>query len=118
MADELVCITCPLGCRLSVEKMGETDLRVTGNRCARGEAYAREEYLSPKRVVTATCSAVGQGAHRIPCRTTAAFPKERIPELLAAVYALKVEKPVKRGDILLGNVLGEGMDLIVTRTME
>ena len=32
----------------------EPDIAVTGNKCAKGESYAREEVLAPKRVVTAT----------------------------------------------------------------
>jgi CxxC motif-containing protein len=137
---EMICITCPIGCHLQIEKLSETDIAVTGNRCARGEKYAREELLSPKRVVTATCrarspskpaagipkaeavSAFGGpgGAHRprrVPLRTKGAFPKERIPELLKAIYDLELELPVQRGQVCMADALGTGVDVIVTRTM-
>lgn len=136
---EIICITCPLGCHLSIKRISDADITVTGNRCPRGETYAREELLFPKRVVTTTCRAVrpplaagvgyggekiGSGAalflyapRRVPVRTSAAFPKERIPELLALAASLKIGLPVRRGDVLVRDILGTGIDLIATRTI-
>ena len=85
MERELVCITCPMGCRLTVS--GTVDaaapgeaLVVTGNRCPRGAVYAREELLNPHRTVTATCAGVDASGRRvrIPVRTDAPYPRERI----------------------------------------
>ena len=143
MSQELVCITCPMGCHLTVESLAGGEIQVSGNRCPRGAVYAREETLAPKRVVTATCGlgrpcagaacagAIGADAaglapgheslsapRRVPCRTTAAFPKESIDALLEALYALEVALPVKRGDVILPNALGTGIDVIATRSIE
>jgi CxxC motif-containing protein len=119
-----------MGCHLHIERISDTEITVTGNRCPRGEVYAKEEILSPRRVVTATCAAdIPPDAaalnysenlyrpRRVPVRTTAAFPKERIPELLTQIYALKVKLPVKTGQVVLSNALGTGIDIIATRTM-
>ncbi len=121
-----------MGCHLSIERLSENDIAVTGNRCARGEQYAREEMLSPRRVVTATCrtateagAGVGAGAaansqyrpRRVPLRTSAGFPKECIPELLALIYSLELRLPVKRGQVAIPDALGTGVDVIVTRSM-
>lgn len=127
MIHELTCITCPMGCRLVAERSGEEGqtLTVTGNRCPRGAAYAREELLAPKRTVTATCRAFGAAlaggakgaAKRIPCRTAAPFPRERVDELLAAIYALEEPLPVKRGKVIIRDALGLGIDVVATRTL-
>jgi len=61
MERKLVCISCPLGCRLTVTWEDERDITVKGNRCAKGESYAQEEILAPKRVVTATVAVAGPG---------------------------------------------------------
>jgi len=127
---EMICITCPMGCHLHIEQISDTEIAVTGNRCHRGEVYAKEEILSPRRVVTATCpidmSSDVANSHcfenmyrprRVPVRTTAAFPKERIPELLSQIYALKVKLPVTAGQVVLHDALGTGIDVIATRTM-
>lgn len=128
-----------MGCHLSIERLSENDIAVTGNRCARGEQYAREEMLSPRRVVTATCkvapssiattpASIAAAApidavadlskpRRIPLRTKAAFPRERIPELLALIYGLEMELPVRRGQAAIADALGTGIDVIVARTM-
>ncbi len=122
---EMICITCPMGCHLSIERPSEREIVVSGNRCPRGEKYAREELLSPKRVVTATCRAfapagASSGAdrpRRIPLRTNAAFPKERVPELLKVIYGLELRLPVQRGQVAIADALGTGIDVLVARTM-
>lgn len=127
MKETLTCITCPLGCRLEAERSAGGEFAVTGNRCPRGAAYAREELLAPKRVVTATCRVAAAGARpreadplakRIPCKTSAPFPKERVGELLEAIYRVEVALPVARGAVLLSDALGTGIDLVATRSIE
>jgi CxxC motif-containing protein len=121
VSEELTCITCPMGCRLSVDRSGGGEISVSGNRCPRGAAYAREELLAPKRTVTATCRAAGggtaSGARRIPCRTSAPFPKDRVDQLLGEIYALEAALPVERGGVLIRDALGLGIDVIATRTL-
>lgn len=130
---EMICITCPIGCHLSIEKISDEEILVTGNKCQRGAQYAREELLSPKRVVTATCrlkqplnqtGTIGQAEagslhkpRRVPVRTVEAFPKERIPELLALLYQHEVVLPVERGQVILPNALDTEIDVIAERTM-
>jgi CxxC motif-containing protein len=110
-----------MGCRLTIERLPEAngEFVVSGNRCPRGAAYAREELLAPKRTVTATCRAVGgdAGIRRVPCRTAAPFPKERVDELLAAIYRIEARLPVERGSVLIKDALGMGIDVVATRTL-
>lgn len=46
----LICITCPKGCHLTVDE--GNDYAVTGNSCPRGAEYARNELLHPVRMIT------------------------------------------------------------------
>ncbi len=128
MSEELICITCPMGCHLTVDKQADGSLAVTGNRCPRGVKYANEELLAPRRVVSATASLAGAAAcaenrhglcdvSRLPVRSTAAYPKPGVPELLEAIYALRVELPVRRGDVLIKDFKGSGIDVIATRSL-
>ena len=50
MHKELVCINCPIGCRLIIE-LDDQDhyLTVSGNLCPNGKAYAIKEMTSPER---------------------------------------------------------------------
>ena len=122
MERKLVCISCPLGCRLTVTWENEEDITVTGNRCANGESYAREEILAPKRVVTATVAVtVGAAAslpRRLPVKTSAPLLKEHIPGLLNRLYTMEVEPPLRRGEVILEDIAGTGVDLVTTRSVK
>jgi CxxC motif-containing protein len=119
----MTCVTCPMGCRLTVERLGAEEISVSGNRCPRGADYAREELLAPKRTVTATCRAGPGGdprraVRRIPCRSSAPFPRERVDELLSAIYGIEAPLPVRLGQVLIRDALGTGIDVVATRTIE
>jgi len=114
---EVVCTACPLGCRLTITGDTESDLVITGNSCPRGLEYGREEFLSPKRVVTATASAEGNPHIRIPVKTGRAIPKGVIASALNRIYNLSIPLPVKTGDILLENLENTGVQLVATKTI-
>jgi CxxC motif-containing protein len=113
---DMVCIVCPVGCRLRIRFDGETPL-VSGNRCPRGEEYALEELLAPRRVVTATCGIRSREHLRLPVKTDAPLPFELIESLLKEVYALSVKTPVKRGDVLISDFAGTGVQLVASRSI-
>ncbi len=106
---KLICISCPVGCRLTAE--GDA---ITGNKCPRGIVYAKAELTDPRRVVTATVSGNSEQMPRIPVRTTEALPKRMIAPLLGRLYKLNVKVPVKNGEVLLTNVENTGIDVIFT----
>jgi len=148
MERKLVCISCPLGCRLTVNWENERNITVSGNRCAKGESYATEEILAPKRVVTATVAvaagaasatsaaagraaagpaATGQtaaarvftsGPRRLPVKTNAPLLKEHISELLNTLYRMEVKPPLRCGDVLLKDIAGTGVDLVAARSLK
>jgi CxxC motif-containing protein len=118
MERKMVCISCPLGCRLTVTVGKGQEISVKGNRCAKGESYAREEILAPRRVVTATVKVAGGGGRRLPVKTSAAVLKEHIPALLGKAYRMEVEAPVRCGQVLLADIAGAGADLVATRSLE
>jgi CxxC motif-containing protein len=109
---EIVCIVCPKGCRLRVDQRG-----VTGNQCARGEAYGRKEAENPTRVVTSTVR-VERAAHpRLPVKTDRDIPKRLIFDVMRALDGVTARAPVRRGDILLADVCGSGANIVATRDL-
>jgi CxxC motif-containing protein len=122
---EFTCIICPIGCSLRAEFKGENPaegILVTGNRCPRGAAYAREELSAPKRTVTATCRIAALDSafpvRRLPVKTSSACPREKIPALLKDLYQLEVTLPVKAGTVLLPNWQDTGINIVATRSIE
>ena len=82
---ELVCIACPMACRLVVSHPAGGEIAVSGNRCARGEAYGREEMLAPRRIVTAVVPTESPDFPCAPVRSEGTVPREAIPELLRLI---------------------------------
>ena len=110
---ELVCIVCPKGCTMHInEQNGE--ITVTGNTCKRGEIFAVSEMTEPKRTVCSTVRTVFDEAHVLPVRVSDEIPKERIFDVMSEINKVYVKKPVRRGEPVIKNVLGLGVDVIAT----
>jgi CxxC motif-containing protein len=112
---DLVCIACPIACRLEVTRASGGEVTVGGNRCARGETYGREEILAPRRVVTAV---VPTGSPDFPCapvRTDRPIQRHLVNALLRDLYAAVMPLPIRQGQVLLENF--DGARVIFTRTL-
>ena len=122
MEKEIICISCPIGCRLKVsweenKTLEPGKINIVNNKCSRGEIYGREEILAPRRVVTATCSIESIHMARIPVKTTGPIIKSDIAELLEKLYKLKMKAPVKTGDIIIRDFRKTGVNVVVTRSL-
>ncbi len=114
---ELVCITCPNGCKLNVEnKNGE--LIVTGNKCKKGEAFAKEEMLAPKRSVTTTVKTVFPSLPVVPVRTEGEIPKEKIFDFIALCKDIVISQTYDCGEVILEKILNTDVNLICTVNMK
>jgi CxxC motif-containing protein len=114
---KVICTTCPKGCTLEVTKENETIVSVLAG-CKRGQDYARQELSDPRRMVASSVRIQGGMHPLMPVYTSAPFPKPRIPELLKELRAVDVKTPVKVDQVILQNVLGTGIDVKASRTME
>ncbi|MDR2021141.1 MAG: DUF1667 domain-containing protein [Treponema sp.] len=110
---EILCIVCPNGCRLRVEENGG-ELRVAGNRCGRGIDFARAEIAGPMRSVTTTVRTGFPEVPVLPVRTGGEIPKGKILELMQFLDGVVVRKPLGIGEAAAENILGLGVDMIVT----
>ena len=111
---ELLCINCPIGCRLTVEEGPDHELAVTGNRCPKGEAYALQEIRAPKRVVTALMKIEGFD-QPMSVKTSQAVPKEKIFPCVEALRQTQLKPPIHCGDVLIENLCDTGADVMATR---
>lgn len=108
---DLICIMCPNGCHLHVDK----DLNVTGNKCPRGAAYAKQEVTHPTRVVTSTVRINSKELRVCPVKTKDPIPKEKIFDIMAAIDQVHLKTPVHIGDVIIHDVCGTGIDVVATR---
>ena len=112
---KLTCIACPNGCQLEVDVEGGRVIKVTGNKCEKGEVYAKQEIENPMRVLSSTVLAKGLNLKLVPVRTNKPIPKARIFEAMAEIRKIKLDKPVKAGEVVVKNFLGLDVDLIAAR---
>jgi CxxC motif-containing protein len=54
---------------------------------------------------------------RIPVKSSVPCPKEKIPELLADLYRIKLPLPVKAGATVIADWQGTGIDIVTVRTL-
>ncbi len=118
MIKKMTCIECPRSCALSVDVENCRVVAVSGNQCPKGDEYARTEVENPTRILTATVLAQGLSMKMVPVRTRGPIPKARIAEAAAAARKLRIERPVRVGDVVTADFLGLGVDLIATRDVE
>ncbi len=108
---ELICIQCPRGCAMNVEKK-DGEVIVTGNFCPKGKEYAVSETIEPRRVVTSTVRGVNNA--RVPVKTDRAVKKTGIFDVMRRIKEAKVLKNVDIGDIIIENVDNEGANVVAT----
>lgn len=118
MIREMICINCPMGCRLTVDDTDRENILVTGNTCPRGAVYAKNEVVAPKRMVTSTVKVCGGTLPMVSVKTREAIPKELIFESLALLKDITLTAPVRIGDVALGNIAGCGVDFVATKAVQ
>ncbi len=111
---EFTCIVCPKGCRIFADE----DNRLSGAGCERGIAYVAAEMENPTRMITSTVRLLGSDLPRLPVKTSAPVPKRMMKRAVALLNDVDVSAPVKRGEVILKNILDTGVDFIATKSAE
>ena len=113
MMAEMTCIVCPVGCRMEVTITDQT-VKVSGNDCRRGELYAKDEAVAPKRVLTSVVKVVNQ-QRLLPVKTVLPIPKAKIFLAMQEIQAIVVTPPVNIGQTIVSDIAGTGVALIATK---
>ena len=114
---ELTCIGCPMGCQLRATLEDGVVTAVTGNTCPRGREFAVSEMTAPKRTICSTVRTAFPDAPVLPVRVSADIPKDRIFDVMDALKTVTVSERIGRGDVVIPNVLGLGVDVIATSSL-
>ena len=114
---ELICVTCPMGCRITVTMEGKEVLSVKGNTCPRGDIYARKEVTHPTRIVTTSVRVEGGVIGQVSVKTASDVPKEKMFDVVRDLKCVEVKAPVHMGDVVLKDAAGTGVDVIATKNV-
>ncbi|MFX0022489.1 MAG: DUF1667 domain-containing protein [Candidatus Hermodarchaeota archaeon] len=113
---DIRCIVCPTGCLVHVEKING-ELIIEGHSCKRGEEYAREEFIAPKRILTTTMQVESGFLPLVPVRSNKPIPKDHLEDTLKEIAKSKAKAPIKMGDVLIKNILGLDINIIASRDL-
>ena len=116
MEQTITCISCPVGCRMTVQVENGAFVSVTGNTCKRGETYARQECVATERMVTAVVPVDGSPMP-LSVKTRTPIPKASIRNCMAALANVKLTAPIAMGDVVLPDVCSTGVDVIATKSV-
>ncbi len=108
---QFVCICCPRGCLLSVDD----SLKVSGNKCLRGEKYGREEMIHPLRTLTSSVRVTNRDNLLVSVKTSSPIPKEKIFIVMEEINKIRVDAPLEVGQILVEDICSCGASLVVTK---
>ena len=115
MTKKLTCIECPISCALSVDVENCKAVKISGNKCPKGETYAVSEIENPLRVLTSAVVCENLPLKMLPVRTDNPIPKARLMEGMNEIKKIRIKKPVAAGEVLIKNFLGLNADLIAAR---
>lgn len=111
---EFTCIICPRGCRLTIDD----NQNVTGNTCPRGKQYAISEVTNPVRTITSSVRVSNREDTLVSVKTSGPIPKAKIMEVMEEINKLYVSAPTKIGDVVQKDILGLGVDILVTKNID
>ena len=99
----MTCIVCPIGCSLTAQ-CSNGEVTVSGNNCARGERYAKDELICPKRTVTSTVRCANGSVCAV--KTETPIDKDKVFECMKIINSQICDLPIAIGDIIAENVCG------------
>lgn len=113
----LCCIECPNGCELAVKRHPDGAITVEGAKCKHGTAFAIAEMTAPMRTISSIAATAFPRHPVLPVRVSAPIPKDKIFPVMDEIARVTVKTPVRRGDVIIPNVLGLNVDIISTSDM-
>ena len=111
---KIICITCPLGCEITVCGDDKTVHSMEGQMCKRGETYAADEFLSPMRILTTSVKITGSVSPLVPVRSRNPLPKGLLLRCMEVLRCLELKAPVGLYDVVVPNILDTGVDIVTT----
>jgi len=115
MIREFICIACPNGCDMEAEIVDKQIISVKGAKCKRGNEYISQEVIDPKRNIASSVKVISGEIPLVSVRLTDLISKDRIFDTMSEIKKIKIEAPVKIGQVLISNVLNLGVDVIATK---
>jgi len=115
---KIICVVCPISCNIEVTLKGDEILNVKNNLCERGKVYAIEEITTPKRMLTTTVNVKKGHILFLPVKTATPIPKDLIFPCMEVLKDVIVKTPIHKGNVIVKNILGKGINVVSSRSVE
>ncbi len=115
---EFICIICPNSCRLTIWQNNDDEIQIEGYQCLRGKTYGIAEYTNPTRMIITTMKINNGILPIIPVRSQFPISKYDIKKIMKIINKTECQAPIKMGDILIGNIIESGIDIIASRDLK
>jgi len=116
--NKIICISCPIGCRMTIQGKEGKITSIIGNACPKGIKYAEEEFINPLRILPTTVQVIGGELPLVSVKTEKSIPKKLLLEAMAEIAKIEVNAPVKIGQVIKDDLMGTGVNLIATRDVK
>jgi len=116
--NKIICVSCPIGCRMTIQSKDGKITSVIGNACPKGIKYAEEEFINPLRILPTTVKVIGGELPLVSVKTEKAIPKKLLLEAMAEIAEIEVNAPVKIGQVIKDDLMGTGVSLVATRNVK
>lgn len=114
------CKVCPIGCELIITESPDdpSGIKVEGNSCNRGRDFGIQVTTTPMKVLTGKVILIKGGMKHLPVKTTGPVPKNKVEDCLRIINSTEISAPVNKGDIIIKNILGLGVDVVAARKVK
>jgi len=114
------CKVCPIGCELIITENPNDpfDIKVEGNSCNRGRNFGIQITTNPMKVLTGKVTLLKGSMKHLPVKTTGPVPRNKVEECLRVINSTEITAPVNRGDVIIKNILGLGVDVVAARKVK
>lgn len=116
--ETIICVLCPLACEIKIiiDDWGNVQ-KMVGAKCDKGKEYALKEHTRPERVLTTTVRTSKVSHPLLSVRTDRPVPKNLLEQCMGLLAKVKINSSVKKGGIILHNILKTGANVIATQEL-
>lgn len=111
--DCIICPMCPNGCQIYEDKNNVP----VGHRCKKGEAFFKQEVISPERILTTTIRINNGEIPLLPVRSTTMVRRSEMKRIIRELSEIVINAPVHEGSIVIEGIGENGVSFIAERNI-
>ena len=113
----ITCRCCPFGCQIEITSEEGVIYQIDGNNCLKGDHFAEQESGMQSRILTFGIKVKNGRYAQVEGITSKAFQLELRDKVISYLREIELEAPIKKGDILVLNLLGTDVSLLAKKDL-